>query len=157
MRIFSEAVGGFRLPRHLQVVTRALVLAIVLVATGCGASARQIQAQVGHTIGESANQALPILVNRYEKMGDDILAELKARGATKSEARSAIEGHKANWEPIWKAWDSLQIAQNGFADALESGGSIMDYLSELRQAFCELRAVWPKEIPAIPLAPVVCR
>lgn len=133
-------------------------LLLVLALAGCTSSATGVQARIADGIGVAANQSLPMLVNRYESMGDQILQRLKERGdVSMEEARAAIQAHKDNWAPVWKAWESLQVAQNGYADALEQKLPLAAIVTELREAFCELRAAWPEDIPAIPLAPVVCR
>lgn len=141
-----------------RVIFRLLtVLVLTLSQAGCPSGAG-VQARIADGIGVAANQSLPLLVDRYEKMGDEILQALKARGGvTAEEAQAAIQAHKDAWAPVWQAWESLRVAQNGYADALERGVSLVAIVAELRQAFCELREVWPEDIPAIPLAPVVCR
>lgn len=130
--------------------------ALMLATASCNGSGLQVQARTADAVADSANAALPILIQRYREQGFRELQQLKEQGATKAEARSAVERIEDEWRPIWNAWESLSIAQAGWAAAIESGDDVTAALVELRTAYCELRAVWPSDLPAIPLAPVNC-
>lgn len=125
--------------------------------TGCSNMGMQIQVRTADSIAEAGNSALPILVERYQAEGDRVLQRLKGNGrATQSDARATIDKVKAKWKPIWDAWDALAAAQNAWAETLENDGDTGAALSSLKGAYCDLRKVWPKEIPAVPLGPLRC-
>lgn len=124
---------------------------------GCTNPAIQIQAHTADSIAEAANSTLPMLIQRYREEGFRELERLKAEGgATQDDANAALAVVKARWKPIWAAWDALSVAQDAWADALETGGALGPPLKALKEAYCQLRAVWPKDIPAVPLAPLRC-
>jgi hypothetical protein len=135
---------------------QALVLILATLLLGCGNAALQIQAATADAVADSSNAALPILVERYRDEGFRVLIKAKADGGNQDEARAAVAVVKKKWEPIWKAWETLRIAHNGWSDALESSGNYLAALIGLKNAYCALRIVWPDDIPAIPLGPVRC-
>jgi hypothetical protein len=141
-------------------MTVLLVTIFALVAAGalgCANPALQIQAATADSVAEAANSALPILVQRYREEGFRELERLKAEGgANQDDANAALEVVKAKWKPIWDAWEALSIAQDAWATALETGGDTGPALKALKKAYCELRGVWPEDIPAVPLAPMRC-
>lgn len=133
----------------------ALVLLIAVacaILAGCGLTGRQVQAQAATAIAQAANATLPILVERFRQQG------LRAidKADTENKARAELARIDSEWAPIWKAWATLRVAQDAWATALEKGGDTAAALGALREAYCGLEAVWPKDIPAIPLGPVAC-
>jgi hypothetical protein len=132
-----------------------LVMAMSLL--GCNDAALQIQARTADGIAQAANASLPMLVERWRQQGFDALEEVLRRKGSREEAEAAVAAVEAEWAPVWKAWDTLQIAQDHWATAIESGGDLGVALTEMVAAYCEFRAVWPKYIPAMPLAPLRCR
>jgi len=126
--------------------------AFALASLGCDMSARQIQAHTADAIGHAANSALPILLSHYRQEGLDAIQA----ASTKAEAETELAAIKSRWEPVWKAWESVRIAQNAWATALESGADTAASLSAVRAAYCELQGVWPSQLAAMPIAPVVC-
>jgi hypothetical protein len=147
-------------PAALMVLLSALA---VLAAGGCLNSEQlaakapiEAQARVADGIAVAANAALPMLVEHYRQEGYAALQGVKDRGGNVDDANKAIGIVKDRWRPIWNAWASLAIAQNGWASVLESGADPTKAIAELKNAYCELMAVWPNDIPAIPLAPLRC-
>lgn len=128
----------------------AFVLALVLAA--CDMTALQIQAQTANAVAIGANAALPTLVNRYRQEGLDVIAGAK----TRAEAEASLARVRAAWAPVWRAWDTLRVAQDSWATALERGGDTAAALASLKQAYCGLLRVWPKQIPALPVGPLRC-
>ena len=133
-----------------------VLIASVWTMTGCGNVGLQIQAQTADSVAEAANTALPILIDRYRDDGFRVLERVKADGGNADDARAAIEKVKVKWKPIWDAWEALRVAQDAWATSLESGGDSAAALGALKKACCDLRAVWPEDIPAVPLAPLRC-
>ncbi len=133
-----------------------MVLLIVLAFQGCTDPARQIQARTADTVAQAANSALPILIERYRQEGFRAIDAVKASGGSAEDAKAAVKAVKAKWEPIWAAWETLRVAQDAWADALEGGGDPAAALGALKEAYCGLRQVWPEDIPAVPLAPIKC-
>lgn len=134
-----------------------VVLAMLLVlAASCADPLRQIQIHTADSLAEGANSALPILVSSYRQEGFAAIDAVKASGGTAAEARAAIEDIKARWKPVWQAWETLRVAQDAWADALEGGADTAAALVVLKDAYCGLRSVWPQDIPAVPLVPVRC-
>ena len=129
-----------------------LVVVACTILSGCGLTGRQVQAETATAIATTGNAALPILVERYRQQG------LRAvdQADTEEKARAETARVDREWAPIWKAWATLRLAQDVWATALEKGGDTGAALGALREAYCGLEAVWPKDIPAIPLGPVVC-
>lgn len=137
-------------------VMRLYLLVLFVLAAACNNAGLQIQAHAADSVAEASNAALPILVQRYRDEGFRELEQVKADGGTVSDARRAIERVKANWAPIWSAWEMLAVAQDGWATTIESGGDQAVALAELKRAYCGLRAVWPEDIPAVPLSLLRC-
>lgn len=135
---------------------QALVLILAIFLMGCGNAALQIQAATADAVADSSNAALPILVERYSDEGFRVLGKVKDDGGNQDDARAAIDTVKTKWAPIWKAWETLRIAHDGWSTAIESGGNYVAALVGLKNAYCALRAVWPEDIPAIPLGPLKC-
>jgi hypothetical protein len=156
----DRAFGVDWLPRLLF----GVLVATMTVAAGGGCGAEQLasktaieaQARVADGIALAANSALPVLVDRYRQDGLIELQAVKDRGGSREDAEAAIQAVKDRWHPLWNAWASLAVAQNGWADVLEHGGDGARALAELRNAYCELLAEWPGEIPVVPLAPLSC-
>jgi hypothetical protein len=84
--------------------------------------------------------------------GDKAIANSK----TEAEARTRIEQIKADWKLVWASWETLRVAQDAWAKALEDGGDTAATLKALGEAYCGLQKVWPKQIKAIPLGPLQC-
>ena len=145
-------------PLIFMPLTLLLVVATMLMSSvfGCTDSALQVQAQVANGVAQAANAGLPLLVDRYRNQGFSEMEAVKGRGGTEEEARAAIARVEAEWDPVWKAWDTLQLAQNKWATVIETGGNTLVALAQLKDAYCKLRLVWPKGLPAIPLAPLRC-
>lgn len=142
-----------------SLVYMAVVLFVFMMAMltqGCVDPARQIQAQAANSVAQAANAALPILIERYRQDGFRALDKLKASGGTAKDVPATLEAVKAKWAPVWDAWKALVVAQDAWADALEAGGDTAASLEVLKGAYCGLRGVWPKDIPAVPLAPLKC-
>lgn len=134
-------------------LTRIFVFLSLLVALcACDMSARQIQAHTADAIGNAANSALPILLSHYRQEGLDAIQA----ASTKAEAETELAAIKLRWEPVWKAWESVRIAQNAWATSLEAGADTAAALSAVRTAYCELQGVWPIQLAAMPIAPVAC-
>lgn len=127
-----------------------LLLLLALCVVSC-TGATQLQAATANAIAQGANAALPILVDRYNQEG------LRAIDSSKDrvEAEQAVARVKDRWFPVWNAWESLRIAEHYLAGIIESGGDPVAALLELKAAYCELRAVWPEDIPAMPLVPLI--
>lgn len=130
---------------------------LVAFNTGCTNAQLVIQAQTANVIASSANALLPVMLERYNAEGMDELQKVKMAGGTIHDAREAIQRVKMKWKPIWQAWESLQIAHDKWATILESGGDTKKVLGELKTAYCELREVFPGDLPAIPLGVVKCK
>jgi hypothetical protein len=113
---------------------------------------RQIQAHSASAVAQGANAALPILVERYRQQGLRAIDKAETREA----AEAALVVIKAEWKPVWDAWEVLRVAQDAWAQALEGGGDTISALWALRVAFCGLQRVWPNDIPAIPIASLSC-
>jgi hypothetical protein len=131
---------------------QCIIVLLALVLSGCPDYAVQVQAQTANAIGAGANTALPILVERYNQEGLRAIDKAQSR----QEAEAAILHIKNKWLPIWKAWESMRIAQDHWATVLEQGGDMTAALIEMKNAYCELMVIWPEDIPAIPLAPIAC-
>ncbi len=133
---------------------KAAVALCVATFLGCGYNARQIQAQTAAAIASSANAALPLLVDRYESEGADIVA----RATTRQEAEEHLAEWKDAWEPVWTAWELLRVAQESWAVALETDeDAALRSIAGVHSAYCGLLELWPEDLPAIPLAPLSCR
>jgi len=134
-------------------VKRIFFLILLLLSTiSCGLSQRQVHAQAANDIAVAANGALPILLERYELAGDKAIAKAN----TEAEAEAAIAQIKADWKPVWDAWETLRITQDAWATALKDDGDTAATLKALGEAYCGLTAVWPKHIPVMPLDPLQC-
>ena len=128
------------------------VLLLVLCLGGCDMSARQIQAHTADGVAQAANAALPILLDRYRQDGLDAIAKAE----TKADAEAALAAVKTRWEPLWKSWEAVRIAQNSWASALEAGKGTAAALAAVRSAYCGLQEVWPATITALPVVPISC-
>lgn len=126
-------------------------LLCMLFLVGCP-DAHQIQVQTANSIAIASNAALPTLVGEYKQQGVTAINLSK----TEEEATKKILAIQEKWQPIWKAWETLRVAHSAWADVLESNGDWLASLLALKNAYCGLLLVWPKEIPAIPMASVVC-
>ena len=150
--------------RRLPVMFVMLLSALAVLASGGCLNGEQFaakapieaQARVADGIAVAANAALPMLVEHYRQEGYTALQGVKDKGGNVDDANKAIDEVKDRWHPLWNAWASLAIAQNGWAAVLESGVDPAKALDELKNAYCELMAVWPDDIPAVPLAPLRC-
>jgi hypothetical protein len=128
------------------------VIAVGSSLVSCTPSARQIQAQTANALAVSANASLPVVVEQFRQ--DSLRAIDQSK--TEPEARQKLAAIDARYEPIWKAWEALRLAQDGWATVLENGLDTLAAFLSLKGAYCGLLSLWPKEIPAIPLAPIVC-
>lgn len=146
----------FPVPALAAFSIAVLVLTAAMLLTGCGNSQLQIQAQTANAVAQAANSALPLLVERFRREGFSAIDQVRARAGSEEDARAAVAAVEARWEPIWKAWDVLKVAQDGWAIAVESGGDTDAALKGLKDAYCGLRSVWPEGLPAVPLAPLRC-
>lgn len=135
---------------------RVFILALLLLVTGCTDAALQIQAQAANSVAQTANAALPILLERYRQEGLRAIDVVKDAGGTADEARAAVDAVKAKWAPVWKAWETLRVAQGAWADTIAGGADAGSTLEALRDAYCGLIQVWPKDIVAVPLGPLKC-
>jgi hypothetical protein len=136
----------------MNTIRAIFVLVLALLVAACDLSALQIQVQTANALATAANTALPMLVERYRQEG--IKAIEKA--TTKDEAEKAVAEVKVKWQPVWKAWETLRVAEDTWAKAIEARGEPGAALKSLSEAYCQLVVVWPGEIPALPLAPVRC-
>ncbi len=135
----------------------AVPIGLLLLFCSCTPSALQVQAQTADAIAKASNAGLPSLVAEYKDQGDEQIDAAAAKpGATEGGAWLAVEGVKKKWEVVWKAWETLSAAHDAWSTAVERGGETSETLGALRAAYCKLLGVWPEEIPAIPLSPVVC-
>ena len=128
------------------------VLAVLCLGAGCDSAALQIQAQTANAVAGAANAGLPVLVERYKAEGDAAIE----KAATRAEAETGVAAVKDRWSPIWSAWEALRVAEDGWAVAIEQGGDLGAAIHGLSVAYCGLVAVWPADIPAIPLSPLRC-
>lgn len=128
------------------------VLVVLMLGVGCDGAALQIQAQTANAVAAAANAGLPVLVERYKAEGDVAVA----KAATRAEAETGVAAVKERWSPIWSAWEALRVAEDGWALAIEQGGDLGAAIQGLSVAYCGLVAVWPEDIPAIPLSPLRC-
>lgn len=135
---------------------RAIVLFVALLCVGCTNALYQAQVHTANGIGTGANAALPILIDQYSNEGFRVLLEAKEAGRTRIEAEAALKVVIDKWASIWEAWEALVVAQDRWATALEEGGNTGAALVGLKSAYCGLRGVWPDNIPAVPLVPLVC-
>jgi len=134
---------------------RRFLMMVAFLATllvGCFGH-QQVQVHVADSMAEAANAALPILVQTFKLEGREAIAEAK----TEQEARQAIQAIEEKWKPVWDAWEALRIAEDAWATALEQGSDERAALAAVRKAYCGLVAQWPESVPAIPLAPIVCK
>ena len=139
--------------RRFQGAALLLAFAIAISsAAGCSMSARQVQAHAANAIAGAANSALPILLESYRQEGLNAIANASDRTTAETE----LAAIKERWAPVWKAWETLRVAQNAWATALEEGGDTKAALGEVRAAYCELQKVWPDELAAVPIAPAAC-
>jgi hypothetical protein len=140
---------------------RAVLLAVllgtlVMMTSGCPDFSRQIQAQTANGIANGANAALTILQERYRQEGLAVLTEVHRSGGTEAEARAELQKVIDKWKPIWQAWETLRVAEDAWATAIEQGGDTAAVLAAMKKAYCGLMQLWPESIPAIPLAPIKC-
>lgn len=129
-----------------------LLIWLLFGCIACGAQQRQIQADVANGIADAGNTALPMLVAAYQKEGSDAIAASSSR----AEAEVKLYDVKKRWEPRWLAWESLRIAHDSWAVALEKDLDLTVALAQLRKAYCELVDVWPESLPALPVVPLAC-
>ncbi len=134
-----------------QIRLMAAVVAFSL-GVGCGGAALQIQAQTANAVAAAANAGLPVLVARYKAEGDAAIAT----ATTRADAEAGVAAVKERWAPIWSAWEALRAAEDGWAVTIEQGSDMAAAIQGLSVAYCGLVAVWPEEIPAIPLSPLRC-
>lgn len=157
-RLFHTMLGALGVV-CLFVATTFVVGVPLIVAVdlaGCAGTSLQTEAVVADAITDSANAALPILVEQYRQEGLSAIDRVADSGGTAAEARAATDEVKARWEPVWDRWERLRIAQNAWATAIELGGDTVAALEALRGAYCELLVNWPKQVRAMPLAPIAC-
>lgn len=133
-----------------------VVMMLSLATVGCAQSARMVQAQTANSIAVSANEMLPWLLETYNKEGMDALRAVKAAGGDREDAIMAINDIKRAWKPRWQAWKSLQLAHDKWATVLEEGADTTTALRELKEAYCRLRQIFPRKLPAIPLGIIKC-
>lgn len=111
-----------------------VLLALALVLLGCGASATQLQARVADGMGRAVDAEVPSLVAAYEAEGDAAIDS----AASLPEAEVLLEDVRARWRAVWHALEAFRAAHDGWATALETGGSVD--VGRLQSAYCELRA-----------------
>ena len=98
-------------------------------------------------VGKAANDALPLLVSHFTAQALAIIEEADSE----ADARSALAELDRRWDPIWYAHHALELAQHGWADALESGDNTAAALRTLKGAWCLLQRLWPAEVIPMPL------
>lgn len=123
----------------------------MLFMLGCPAT-QNTQAATANAIANGANAALPMLVDAYRQEGLKAIAKAPTREAAEAEL-IVID---ARWSKVWTAWNVLRVAEDTWATAIETGGDTAAALAGMRTAYCGLQTLWPKEIPAMPIVPIVC-
>lgn len=118
----------------------------------CGSSQRAVQASVADGIAQGANAGFPVLIQAYREQGDTVIDAAQTRKA----AEEGLDDVRARWAPVWKAWQTFRAAHGAWADALEGGGDTTAALGALKKAYCEVEAVWPSELAALPSVPITC-
>ena len=130
--------------------TKAIVIAIALLIPGCGAA--NPQAIIADGVAEAANAGLPMLVDEYREQGNRIIDSAKDRAT----AEAQLADLERDWDRVWKAWESFRVAHSMFVDAIDAGNDTTKMLDIVRGSYCSLVDVWPKSIPATPIAGVSC-
>lgn len=125
---------------------------LAFLCSACTEASLHLQAQTANAVAYAANAALPILVERYRQEGLDAIA----KAPTRDEAERAIDAVRLKWQPVWKQWETLRIAEDAWAKAIEERGDLMSALRALGDAYCSLLVVWPEDVPVVPLAPLRC-
>jgi len=145
--------------RHvfLMVASRlSILLALVLSlgTAGCPEFWAVLKSQddAATAVADVANAALPMLVELYTQDGYRVIDKAK----TPEEATDGIVAVEKKWKPVWQAWNVLRVAQNLWADTIESKGDTTQAFQGIKDAYCGLMVVWPKEIPVIPMGAFSC-
>ena len=112
----------------------------------------QVQVQTANSIAMAANASLPILVSEYRQQG---VTEINL-SKTEEEATRRVLVVEQKWQPVWKAWETLRLAHDVWAEVLEARGDALAALLAFKNAYCGLMKTWPAEIRAIPMAGIVC-
>ena len=140
-------------------MNRLLVLFAALLSltlTGCpgfwSAVQDPIDVAAANGVADVANTALPMLVELFNNDGYRAIEKAK----TEEEATAAIVAVEAKWKPIWQAWNTLKVAQDAWAQVIESDGDTAKALAALKSAYCGLLGVWPKQIPVVPMGAFSC-
>jgi len=136
-------------------MNRFLVLVSLLLSlfcTGCPDYVKQAQIQAANTVADTSNAVLPMLVTLYREIGFRAIDVAKSE----QEALAGIAGIEKKWQPVWKAWETLRVAQDAWANALEHGGTTMAAFDALKNAYCALMKVWPDDVPATPIGVIAC-
>lgn len=126
-----------------------VVWSVLLMA--CAPSARQMQAMFVNQVAINANATLPVLLEAYEREGSRAIAASRSR----EEALVALERVEQRWKPVWASWESLRVASDVYASALERGAT--PDAAAVRGALCRLLSV-SKDVglPAMPVFSLPC-
>jgi hypothetical protein len=119
---------------------------------GCLSEAPATQPQVATVVATGANAALPILIAAYRQQGLDAIQKAPDRAS----ANVQLAAVEAEWEPVWKVWKMLEVADVAWVKSIEAHGDTAAIEAVVKTAFCDLLKVWPKSVPAKPIVPLVC-
>lgn len=140
-------------------MNRLLVLfaaILSLVMTGCPGFWSVVQDPIdvaaANGVADVANASLPMMVELFNQDGYRAIEKAK----TKEEATAAIVVVEAKWKPVWQAWHTLKIAHDAWVNVINSDGDTTEVLSALKDAYCGLLDVWPKQIPVVPMGAFSC-
>lgn len=131
---------------------KILGLILALVVIGCSSTGLQVQAATANAVAAGANAALPVLIEAYRQEGLKAIAKAPSRDAAEAELARIDQ----EWDKRWKAWGALRLAEDVWAVAIETGGNTAGAFAGMKTAYCGLQALWPKEIPAMPIVPIAC-
>ena len=140
--------------RELRVIFKVIVFAAMVQSSlwlcGCVPTARQQHAIVASAMARGVNLSIPKIIQVYDLEKIAAIRAVHEKGGSRAEAERALQEVREQWRPVWVAIDSLAIAQDGYAGAIEKGSPTN--MSELLDAYCELsRAVAPMQpMPVIP-------
>lgn len=150
------------------------IFLVALLASTCNPSALQIQARLANSVAVAGNRILPLLLDVYRAEGLQIIEQARAGGLSRSDAEARLQAHVLTWRAVWGecdegtgacqggAWPSLRAAHDAWAASLERqiAGEPLDlaavtrHASELRNAYCQLRASVPQahraSVPQLP-------
>lgn len=125
---------------------RLALLLAALVALACASKPPPdaTQRHIAAIVAVGANEAFPILLDRYVAEGE--AAVLMA--SSEEEARSNVAVVRAKWRPIWVAWDVFVTAHDAWRASLAaSDGDILRAAIAAREAYCGVVKLSPVELP----------